>query len=162
MRSVLTSIAVINNVEDRCFAPIRVPAFLPFLTPLGCPPQRPGHVFDMNGIDPQISVPQPLHLLLEVLIYPRKTQCRGHEFTAIIAVHVREPHDDQIEAFDLTQFFLRRQLPLGHLEPWLRLIRFLARRRVRFVDHASADFYKGLDFALRCFFPGCDGQVQGT
>ena len=159
---VRTGIAVIDDIKDRDPAPGRIPPFLPLPTPLGRPPQRPDRILHVHGVDPQILVPQPLHLLAQMLIHPRETQRRRHEFIAIIAIHMRQPQHHQIQAFDLTQLLFRRQLPLRHLEPRFRLVAFFPRRRVRLVDHARADFDEGGHFAFRGFAARGDGEVQGA
>ena len=68
-RKVLTSVAVIHNIEQSYLPPATVPSFFPLITPLRCPPYCPRGIVDVYRIHPQIFIPKPLHLFPKVLIH---------------------------------------------------------------------------------------------
>jgi len=153
---------MINDIESRYPAPTRIPALPPLPIPLRRPPQRARRILDVHRIDAQVLVPQPLHLLTQMLVDARQTQRRADELVAILAVHVRQPHHDEIQALDLRELFFGSELPFRHLEPGLGLIRLLARHGVGFVDHARTDFDEGGYLPFRGFPPRRDGEVEGA
>lgn len=150
---------MINDIKYRYPPPTRIPALAALPIPFRRPPQRPRRILDVHRVDAQVLVPQPLHLLAEVLVDARQTQRRPDKLVAVVAVHVRQPHHHQIQPLDLRQFLFRRELPFRHFEPGFGFVGFFARDRVRLVDHARADFDEGGDVPFRGFAAHRDGEV---
>ena len=155
-----TSIAMINNIKDRYPPPTRIPPLPTLRIPLRRPPQRPRRILHVHRVDPQVPIPQPLHLLAQLLVDARQTQRRPDELVAVVAVHVRQPHHHQVQPLDLPQLFFRRQLPFRHLQPGFGLVGLFARGRVRLVHHARANFDEGGHVPFCGFAARGHGEVQ--
>ena len=75
---------------------------------------------------------------------------------------MRHPQHHQVQALNLCQVLLRRQFPLGELEPGLEFVRFFPRHAVGSVYHAGAEFDEALDVAFRRLAAHGHGQVVGA
>lgn len=153
---------MIHDVENGYPSPTRIPALAGLTVPFGRPPQRPRRILHVHRVDAQVLVPQPLHLLAQMLVDARQTQRRADELVAVVAIHVRQPHHHEVQPLDLAQFLFRREFPLRHLQPGFGLVRLPARHRVGLVDHARADFDEGGHLPFGGFTSRRDGEVEGA